>query len=463
MFGHGAVLGELAWWVMHRALVDDAYITLSYAKNVALLGQWAATPGVPANTATSPLQVLLLAAVTFVVRDAVVATGILTAILLGATALALRRVGRGLEAPALPWVGTALLATSPLLVSTIGLESYAAAALIALGGAALVARNGWWVGAVAGLLVLCRPDLGVVALVLVGLAGRGWWRAGIAAVAVYLPWLVFSWYQLGSVIPDTWLLKYGGSGFELGLLSLYGHLPAAIGLSVLPAAVGVLAFPWLARHRVAWWWLLAGLGHFVTMWLLGNWIYHWYYGPTLAGCSLVAALAVSVTLRGARPARFGVATVVAALLVANVGLLVGHGVVRYRSPVAINWASEAQYEALAATLPRGANVLGPGELGTLAYYCDCRILDGLSDRGYFPPVLDKWLPTFPPAVQTVLRWNYTHLQRVPPVRAQWRITSGLDTPGPVGPGFRLDGSGPNPSNKANPTDSRRVFLEPVPN
>jgi hypothetical protein len=67
----------------------------------------------------------------------------------------------------------------------------------------------------------------------------------------------------------------------------------------------------------------------------------------------------------------------------------------------------------------------------------------------------------PGPVRTALDLNYRHLDRRVPVRATWRVTSGLDASGPTGPGFRLDGSWPNPSDPRNPTDSRRVVVEPV--
>ncbi|MGI8612479.1 MAG: hypothetical protein ACR2KL_00795, partial [Nocardioidaceae bacterium] len=70
-------LGAAAiFWVIHTALVDDAYITLSYARTLAFHGQWGMMPGYQANTATSPLNVLLLGGATLVVRDAVVAAGV---------------------------------------------------------------------------------------------------------------------------------------------------------------------------------------------------------------------------------------------------------------------------------------------------------------------------------------------------------------------------------------------------
>jgi hypothetical protein len=457
----GAAVGGAAWFVMHHALVDDAFITLSYARTLAFHAQWGVVAGIPANTATSPLQVLLLAGLTVVVRDAVVAAGLLTALSLACIGWSLARVGRSFGAPAAPYLAVAALATSPLLVSTIGLETYVALALLALAAAALDDRRWITCGVIAGLLVLCRPDLVVVAALLVLLCGRHGLRAAAAALAIYLPWAAFAWMHLGSLIPDTWVFKYGGSGFAQGLLVHYTHEPVAIALSLLPALAGVLAVPVWLRQPVARLWAGGAVLHVVALSALGTWIYHWYYGPAVGALTMLGCLAVARSLARGGFRWWVLAPTTLATVAVSAGFLVQHGVVRDRAPVSINWASEAQYRALAATIPTGAVVQSPGEVGTLAYFCRCAVVDGLSDRGYLPGALDRLLPTMPGPVRTALDLNYRHLDRRVPVRATWRVTSGLDAPGPAGPGFRLDGSWPNPSDPRNPTDSRRVVVEPV--
>ncbi|MDN5860892.1 MAG: hypothetical protein L0H84_19985, partial [Pseudonocardia sp.] len=72
-----AIAAAGAFLLVHDALIDDAYITMSYARNVAFHLHWGLIPDEVANSATSPLNVLLLAAITVVVRDPVVAVGVL--------------------------------------------------------------------------------------------------------------------------------------------------------------------------------------------------------------------------------------------------------------------------------------------------------------------------------------------------------------------------------------------------
>jgi hypothetical protein len=457
----GAVVGGAAWFVMHHALVDDAFITLSYARTLAFHAQWGMVAGIPANTATSPLQVLLLAGLTTVVRDAVVAAGLLTALSLASIGWSLHRLGRAVGAPAAPYVSVAVLGTSPLLVSTIGLETYVVLAVLALAAVALNERRWAACGVIAGLLVLCRPDLAVVAVLLVALCGRHAWRAALTAGATYLPWAAFAWFHLGSLIPDTWVFKYGGSGFARGLLVHYAHEPVAILLSLLPALAGLVAVPVWFRHPAARVWAGGAALHVVALSALGTWIYHWYYGPAVGALAMLGSLALARSLARGGLRWWVLVPGTVALIAVSAGFLVDHGVVRDRAPVSINWASEAQYRALAVTLPQGAVVQSPGEVGTLAYFCRCAVVDGLSDRGYLPGALDRLLPTMPAPVRAALDLNYRHLDRRSPVTATWRVTSGLDAPGPTGPGFRLDGSWPDPSDPTNPTDSRRVLVQPM--
>jgi hypothetical protein len=56
-------------------------------------------------------------------------------------------------------------------------------------------------------------------------------------------------------------------------------------------------------------------------------------------------------------------------------------------------------------------VHSPGELGTLAYYCRCAILDEFSDRGYFVQVLRGETAHAGFAKRALLDLNYTFLSR----------------------------------------------------
>src|SRR4051812_46773911 len=79
-----AVVAAVMYWVVHRSLIDDAFITLVYARNVAFHFHWGLIPERTANSATSPLNVLVIAAMTSVVRNPLLALGF---VYVGANAL----------------------------------------------------------------------------------------------------------------------------------------------------------------------------------------------------------------------------------------------------------------------------------------------------------------------------------------------------------------------------------------
>jgi hypothetical protein len=437
-----AVAATAVYLLVSRALIDDAYITMAYARNLAFHLHWGMIADETANTATSPLNVIALGAITVVVRDTVVAVGVLfvVAAVLGAKWLAELASDTGLSR-VLPVVAVGLLLVNPLLLSTVGLEPYLTAALFAGLLRYGVARRPVAFGVVAGLCVLARPDTAVVVIVVALVLRPGWARAIGAALAVTLPWYVFSWFVLGSALPDTLVMKVGDAwssyGFWNGPLLYLAVFPAATVLAFLPAVVGVVSLAGLlvVRLRTAWtpWQRaaaaagLGGVGHYGVYGLLHTAPYHWYYAPLIVGTTLCAAI-VAVRVRWAVVVAAGVAC--AALVVD-----LQHGVPWARAVISTNWATAAEYERMGADVHRivgtGA-VESPGEIGTLAYYCDCTIVDAFSDRGRViggieareqAGGLGAWL----------LRLNYAHLDRdQKPRPVDYRLHYDARTPA-VGP------------------------------
>ncbi len=278
--------------VAYQAITDDGYITVAFARNLAFHGQWAVTPGLLSNTATSPLYVLVLSAVTVVTRAPVVSLGVVLAASLATTAtlvsLTARRCGWSW------WAGpivAVLLATSPLMASTLGLESFLLVALLVWLLYAVVCGRPGWVGGVCGLVVMTRPDAAVFAVfavlalvVMVRPIGAGQIARTVllppaAALAVVTPWAVASIALFGTPIPNTLIWKadgralLGGKYFYEAAPLFLKHWPAATVLTLVLYGLGVLALlMWIVRaplHPVT---ILVGgggLAHFVTMSALG--------------------------------------------------------------------------------------------------------------------------------------------------------------------------------------------------
>lgn len=450
-----AVAATAVYLLVSRALIDDAYITMAYARNLAFHLHWGMIADETANSATSPLNVILLGAITAVVRDGVVAVGVLfvASAVLAAHWLAELAADTRLN-PALPAVAVGTLLVNPLLLSTVGLEPYLTAAVLAGLLRYGVARRPVAFGVLAGLCVLARPDTAVVVVVVALVLRPRWLRAIGAALAVTLPWYVFSWFALSSALPDTLVMKVGevwSSAYEFwnGPLLYLTIFPVATALAFLPVLAGLAALVGLlvVRPREAWARAataagLGAVGHYAAYCLLHTAPYHWYYAPLIIGTTFCAAI-VAVRARWAVVAAAGLAC--AALVVD-----LQHGVPWTRAAISTNWATAAEYERMGTDVERivGADAVeSPGEIGTLAYYCDCTIVDAFSDRGRIIPAIEA-RERAGGLGSALLRLNYLHLDRdqaprpveyrlryeahKPPTGPeQWRVDHWVDGPGRI--------------------------------
>lgn len=468
LLGATALGATLVFWLMHRAFIDDAYITLSHARTLADHGQWGLLPGYQANTATSPLHVLLLGGVAVLAGDPVRALGFVYVANAVALALGLRGLGRALGLglrPAL--IGLPLLVLNPLLASTIGLETTLVVTAIVFLAWSMVTGHPTAFGVVAGLMLLLRLDLVLVVGAVFAFSPVLWRenkRVAAVGASLLLPWLVFSWIVLGSAVPDTLLIKQESlrGGFVTGLfVRFWDPFPWAVTGSVAMAGLGAVA-------AVAWplWqkrWLesvppvvpalgVAGLAYFLGVWALSVPPFFWYYGPTIACLTLCAVLALSaLSLQaGSERARRVVLALGAAMAVPALvpwGITAAHQTPFEAAPLHGNWATPGEYATIGRQLPAltdGAAVKGPGEVGTLAYFCECTIADRFSDRGQLRGLIrekieENWLYR--------LNYSWLDLEELDPIappyqlswedgpdtgRRSWPATTPADYPRPSG-------------------------------
>jgi hypothetical protein len=466
-----AVLGGLAGAVLfllaHRGMPDDSYITLDYARNLALHGHWGLTEFRDANTATSPLNVWLLAAGILVTGGRpVVAAGlvlVLSTALTGGWAAGLAdALGRRRSVVAGLVVG--LIVTSPIFASVVGMESFLGAALMVGVARYAAQRRAVAAGVVTGLAVLCRPDLAVPAVVVLavlflGVAPRAPRRMflawGVAAVVV-LPWHLWSWFVLGGFVPDTLVIKTGGAFpngevFGNGPLFFFARWPVAMVLisAVVVAGIGALiasALAWARgsgrlADRVVVACGVAGLAHYGVYAAMGVSSYLWYYAPSLGLITVCAALGAA-ELSGRR---IGALTAALAVVAgAGIGLQTALGVPWPFPALFGNWATSSQYlaagEQLGRALPPGQSVLAPGEIGALAYGCGCDIVDGFSDHDRLMALVAQREATAGPVGRFLLRLDVLHADRSP-VRPTDHVLRWVAGTGPGWP-TNVPGRGP---------------------
>lgn len=453
-----AVLASGVAWAMHEALVDDAYITLTQVRTLVEHGEWGLIPGHSSNTATSPLNVVLLAVVTLVVGDPEVASVVLYVLAAVLTARALLGIGSRLGLGVWPAVAAVpLLLLNPLVASSMGLETNLAVAATACLAWAALTGSARAFGFVAGLACLVRLDL-VVLVVVLGLVVMPVRRLPTAvgwAALVAAPWFAFSWVALGSFVPDTLLIKQqaGWGNFVTGLFTKYltrEPLPTTASLAVaLPGVLALATWPvWRKEAPPAMARLVAGIGaggvaYYLTFLALGVPPFFWYYGVPLASFTIAGALVVCAAWQAParRPLRIALAGLVAVTAVPAL-LVWAVPVVRTDplavSPVGGNWARPDQYAAIGTALPPligRAPVHSPGEVGNLLYHCDCVMVDKFSDRAILLPLIK--------AKQRDSLWwriNYAWLDtdeidRIRP-RARLRYRPGPD---PTEPRWNIDG------------------------
>jgi len=457
-----ALLGVAAFLLVRQSLTDDAYITLSYAKNLAVHGEWGMIPGQSANSATSPLNVLLLGALTLVTRIAgdahpVVALGVLTVAASAALGWSWMRLMRALRfPPAAAVLGIALVVVNPFLLSAVGLEVLLIPAVLMVLTVFAVDGRPALFGVTAALAVLTRPDL-VVFVLLIGLSAAPIRRRiGLAvacAVVVAAPWYLFSWFAFGSFIPDTLVIKqaqaglFGSWSYVNGPVMYALSRPIVVLLTFAPAVLGVLALAAWAAARFAVRWStvpplgpvaalgMGGVVSYVVYSLIGVGPYHWYYvTPVVAtGAFAVAAFGVwwghaseQTALRQGPPlAALGLA----GLLVLAQAEVDGAQGVPWRSPVIFgNWASPQDYARVGQELGKrlnGATVASPGEIGTLAYYCDCAILDMFSEQGQVVGLVNSQIAAAGPVKRLALEVNYHWFDRTrTPRKIDYRLLYG---------------------------------------
>ena len=104
-----------------------------------------------------------------------------------------------------------------------------------------------------------------------------------------------------------------------------------------------------------------------------------------------------------------------------------------------NWATSQQYAAVGQgvgrLVPRGQTVGGFGEIGTVAFFCDCDIIDPFTDRSMALEIVRERQATAGPVMRALLALNYAHLDKPPPTRIDHQLQYAQGE----GPGWRTVG------------------------
>ena len=444
--GFGAAVGAVLSLLTYRALCDDAFITLDYARNIAEHGHWGLLADRTTNTQTSPLNALLLSGGIVLTGGPVVAVGLLLIATFGVAGWWAEGLRREVELPrALPYVLLGLLAFSPLLISTVGLETYLGCAVLIGVARYGIAGRAVAVGVLCGMAILVRPDMavpaGVLAFVLLAArsatGARKLAAATGAAIAVALPWHVFSWFALGGFVPDTTWMKTRFPDAPTMLNAPVGfydvYYPVIAPLAALPVAAAV-AFAvsagrrWREPHaRVALASFGAGWAHYAAMVAIGAFPQAWYFAPLVA-CSILTSAIMLLRLKPT-------AGVVTAVILGLACVFTVESSFPWTAlPMAVNLGRSEQYQQIGSeldSLTGGQPVAAPGEVGALAFAATVPVVDQFGDRAVGRALLDPRYDRASPIGKRVMRLNWRYRPDPSPPVLRWRLTFASE-PAPPG-------------------------------
>ncbi len=423
--------------LFRNALIDDAFITLQYVKTLLASGTWGFFPGNIANSATSPLNVLFLSAISVITGPTVEAVMVLSTLCFILIAIGLTNISSQLTGTAIfGWLAVCALLFNPLLISTLGLESILFIALFVVSIYAYQAQKWDLLAFSLGLLTLTRADGVLFSLVFLLFLPTVKIKLRFLLLFVFciLPWYVFSWIHLGSLIPDTFFIKTDQRtwltwDFFNGITSLYYRVypeETLLSFIFLPLIL-LLLNRRMKRIPILQIIGMAGLLHFIGYSLLRVPPFHWYYVPQVAAMTLLASLGLGILYREANPTwrqRVLIPLTTLCFLLPVLGLTHllarDHFIVR-EMPIHSNWATYQQYKSIGLWLKQehsGEPIrLVASEIGTLSYYCDCYLLDRFSDRSWLDDYIHK-LESKPGIMPFFYRLNFTFYSapRVLPAR-----------------------------------------------
>jgi hypothetical protein len=203
--------------------LDDSWIHQTYARNLALHGEWAFRPGQPSAGSTSPLWSTLLAVGFLFHLSPYFWTYLFGGITLWLLALLAEKMTRQIfpaYRPSWPWVGIFFALEWHFLWATMsGMETLLHALILTLTLSILLQPSPRYLtlGLLTGISVWLRPDgltlLGPVVVTIVLTSGN--WRAilrsltlyGIGLGSLFFPYLLFNLIIGGTPLPNTFYAK----------------------------------------------------------------------------------------------------------------------------------------------------------------------------------------------------------------------------------------------------------------
>ena len=450
-----------------NSMIDDAFITLRYASTLRNHFEWGFYPGCTSNTATSPLNVVLIAVFNVFISDVVSAAVLLTAVETVGIIVCLIKISKHeFRNNRFAIIATLAIILNPLLLSTIGLESFLFCLLLTCSLLCFIMRYPKRLGVSLGLLTLTRPEGFLFFCLFLGYyilhqtihqeKRKTVFHIAVPYIITIAPWFLFSWIHLGSVVPDTLFIKihqnWGGNIFT-GLYMYFKIFPVETIVAFIFLPLAIYSCQW-TKHAFRYLLLACAIIYFLCYLILDVPPYHWYYTPIIYTAILTGSYGLSI-LRKKHYDK----------IIGNIGLTIPVlgfvAVISIRSEfppkeafISSNWANQTQYRNIAQWLSDSITTTGPillnGEVGTIAFFCNHQInnhfANGIEDsivenRFHKTSAISRlcasinhffWKPhNYPAHSEWVLRLNPDHRDTLQLFneRKHWFLTSRIDSEG----------------------------------
>ncbi len=403
----------VAWQLSQTLTYDDAYITLTYAKNIAQGKGFVYNGGTPYLGTTTPLLALLLGGLESLFQGVGVETWALWVGLIawiGAIWVAFT-LGKHVSGSLGSIFAAFAIATLPTFPHVLRAE-FPLLIFLCLSGLLLtIHQRYWFAGVLFGLAYLTRGD----AAILAGLTGLAviWqqrkipWGLGFGFLLVLTPWAIYALVTFGNPLPATLAVKRAhralgawphiAVGFWRWLIDSRHILQVRFLASLLGTMLGLVLF---YRERNVWGMVIALWGwlYAVIYLLLNVPFYGWYATTFMVSLALGASLALGrfIETRGAAFSISGqkghdilfstVAWLLVGLLfVAGSGAMVAKTkrLKTWRNPKIEAYLDVADWLRV-HTQPQ--TTVGFIEVGTIAFFSERQIIDllGLVTPGVTP-------------------------------------------------------------------------------
>jgi len=317
LIGALLIAALLARLMPGERIVDDAYITFRYARNIVEGRGFVYNPGESVLGTTTPLYTLVLAATALASgsRDFPTLAIIVNALAGACSVGLLYALGRKVIGHWAPAAAAALLwAVAPYSVTFAigGMETDLTIALLLAISYARVTRRPRWMAALSALALLARPDT-VILLGLIWLddilerrrmSGTDAipriniipWQEAVVGLGLLAPWLVFATLSFGTPIPASIAAKSAAYRLSPGasLIRLIQHYSTPfLGHQILGRSwqlVGFIVYLLLCargglevlrRHRSTWPLLAYPFVYFAVFAAANPLLFRWYLSPPL--------------------------------------------------------------------------------------------------------------------------------------------------------------------------------------